>query len=943
MSLIKTLFFRLFFFLVLICFYAFTEAEPQRHLLESGISQHVSGIASDSVRVVQQIFGADTLLKRKASSEAKKRFYQKIQQTIEFARKTGHLSAAGYAVNKLGERFRNEAKYSMAIWLHKKAIDIAKETGNNKLLIFSYNDLGVVYRRIDSYQKAMEYHLKALKLAAQTGDSVSRAMAVNSIGNVYVMLGDFNQALNYFRQSLRLEQNRNNPIGIAINLNNIGHVYEEKGNLARAFQYYKLSLAINQRIGSKRGVAICSNDIAGVLIKEKKYREALQFSKKALQITREVKDYDNMAYAYIKTGTAYSALKEYTQAFRYLLPGIELAKKIRARAILEEGYAVLFKTYMAMKNYKKAIASLKLKNAYHDSLINLDVKKNIARLQIQFDTERQKSQMQLEKQKTRIAILQLKKQKYLLYFTWSAFAILLIVLAFVIFYLFNKEKQNKLLREKTKEIERAEKELKKSNQALQKAIRKAEESARAKTDFLANISHEIRTPLNSVIGFSDLLYSMTTDEKQKNYLRTIKSSGESLLALINDILNLSKIEDGNISLEYKETDPRKILREVSEIFSMEASNKGLHLYAETDENVPPTIIFDEARLRQILLNLVGNAIKFTERGSVKVHASVTNEKDQDQTVTLIIDVEDTGQGISPEEQENIFEPFHQAETRQKSEGVGLGLAITRRMIQAMNGEIQLESQPGKGSRFTILFYGVKKVDGHVVKLSEQKMIHTEEQMKCMFISELHPLKETAIKTFTENGYLVEDVGLNLTWARKNLEEYRMVVFCCLQEDILKNTLNIFEKENLDNRYCFIILNINKEPAFNIAHSDVLSLHDKNISQIKETLNAYLRKLKEYDKAVKLFEPLSVQTDALLFQEIQQIYQKEFSEAYQTKMFDKINDFTEKILHFAVKNKLFNLENFATELNVYAKNFDIVLIENQMRIFQQAYDLIFHRK
>lgn len=940
MSSLKTLFFRFIILLVFFCFYVQTEAGTRSRFPKNEASGQFSIPVSDSIRIVKQIFTAESLIKINSSSATRKKFYHKIQQVIALAREKKQLDAVGFAINKLGERFRNKSEYSVAIWLHKQAVNLAKETGNKKLLIVAYNDLGVIFRRIDSYQKAMEYHFKALQLATRIGDSISRSIAVNSIGNVYVMLGDFDKALNYFKQSLRLEQNRKNPVGIAINMNNIGHVYEEKGFLEPALRYYKLSLAINQKIGSKRGMAICSNDIAGLLIKEKKYREALQFSKRALQITRQIKDYDNQAYAYIKTGAAYCALKNYTKAFEYLKPGIKLAKRIRARAILEEGYGILFKTYMAMKDYKKAIASLKLKNAYHDSLINLDVQKNIARLQIQFDTERQKSQMQLEKQKTRIAILQLKKQKYLLYFTWSAFAILLIILVFTGFYLVNKEKQNKRLLEKTKEIEAAEQELKKSNQALQQAIKKAEENARVKTDFLTNISHEIRTPLNSVIGFSDLLYSMTSNDKQKNYLQTIKSSGESLLALINDILDLSKIEEGNIALEFKEADIRKIIREVSEIFSIEASNKGLPLYTEIDEKVPGLVIFDEARLRQILLNLVGNAIKFTDHGSVKIHTTVTNEDWKNQTVTLIIEVEDTGPGISSEEQENIFKPFHQAETRQRSQGAGLGLTITQRMIQAMNGEIRLQSIPGEGSRFTVLFYQVKRVVINRADTPQQKTVSREKYPQCLLVNEPHPLKETVVKMFSRNGYLIEDAGLNLTRARKNLERYQLVVFCCLQEDILKNTLNIFEKENLDNRYRFLILNINKTFPFDNIHGEILSLYDKTPRQIEEKLNVYLRALDEYNKAVKLFEPLSVQKDILLFQELRPIYQKEFSEAFQTKMFDKIAVFTEKILQFAVKNQLTNLENFATELNEHAKNFDIVFIENQMRIFQQAYDMIF---
>ncbi len=876
-------------------------------------------------------------MERQKYPRAETRFYQSVDTILQKAEKMGLLAIAGRELNRMGEQMRYEARYRPAIWLHKKAIEIGEKTGNNKLIIISNNDLGVVFRRIDSYQKAMEYHLKALRLATRTGDSVSRAMAINSIGNVYLMLGNYDQALQYFKQSLRLEQNRNNPIGIAINLNNIAHVYEEKGFLKKALNYYELSLEINRKVPSKRGIAICNNDIANVLKKQGKYQEALLFSKRAIRIATEIKDYDNLAYAYVKAGSLYNALKEYPKAFEYLNPGIELAKKIRARSTLEEGYKALFDTYSGLEDYKTAIRYLKLKQAYHDSLINLDVRKSIARLQIQFDTERQKSQMQLQQQKTKIAMLQVKKQKYLLYFAWSAFAIAVFILVFVVYYLITKSKQNRLLLEKTKEIEAAEEELKKSNRALQEAIKEVENSAKAKTDFLANISHEIRTPLNSVIGFSDLLCSMATDERQKNYLRTIKSSGESLLGLINDILDLSKIEEGNIDLEFKETDIARVINDVINIFSLEASNKGLLLTAEIENSIPPSLIFEEARLRQILLNLVGNGIKFTDEGSVTIHAfALPGESAKE--VTLIIEVIDTGSGISSEEQKMIFMPFHQAQTDQKASGAGLGLSITQRMVKAMNGEIKLNSAVGKGSRFTTVFHHVEI--GSDTKETTNKAETTAGKgiKKCLFINEPHALKEEIIQIFVSNGFDVQEVGLNLSRARKKMENYRLIVFCCLSNEVLKNAWNIFEKENIGNRYVFLILNTNKGFRADETKAVLIDIFDRSPEEIKWSLRKYIQQFEEDEMARHLFrtEDKLLQETAVL-ERLQQIFQDDFLPAFHTKMFDKIELFVQEIGHLATQHRLEHLQDFTRDLENHLKDFDIVFIEKQMRIFKKAYE------
>ena len=228
-----------------------------------------------------------------------------------------------------------------------------------------------------------------------------------------------------------------------------------------------------------------------------------------------------------------------------------------------------------------------------------------------------------------------------------------------------------------------------------------------KSLFLANMSHEIRTPLNAVIGFAQILKRDTTlSDKQSQQVATILRSGEHLLSLINDILDLSKIEAGRITLKESGFSLKNLLNDVRVMFSLRAEEKRLALTVEQDDAAPEFISADEAKIRQILINVVGNAMKFTDTGSinVRVRAQVRMPEDPTdaRTTELIMSITDTGPGIAAAEQEIIFNAFQQATaTAQKAGGTGLGLTISRRLAELMGGSLMVESQPGQGSTFTL--------------------------------------------------------------------------------------------------------------------------------------------------------------------------------------------------------------------------------------------------
>jgi signal transduction histidine kinase len=324
-----------------------------------------------------------------------------------------------------------------------------------------------------------------------------------------------------------------------------------------------------------------------------------------------------------------------------------------------------------------------------------------------------------------------------------------------------------LLRRLNQQLQTKNQQLKQEIKERQKAEQAAEAASQAKSQFVTNMSHELRTPLNAILGFTQILNrSSSINPEQQEYLEIISRSGEHLLELIDEVLELSKIEAGALFLNETSFDFYYFLDSLEEMFQLKAEQKELYLMFSVSPDVPPYIKTDPQKLRGCLINLIGNAIKFTQTGSVSLRVSVLPQSAEETKTTLHFEVEDTGPGIAADEIDNIFQAFSQAEIgRKASEGAGLGLAISKRFVQMMGGEITVSSTIGKGTTFQFDLKVSLAMESEIIKKLQRRVIGLEPNQETYRILVVDDNRENRLLLVK----LLESIGFEVREAENGQE------------------------------------------------------------------------------------------------------------------------------------------------------------------------------
>jgi PAS domain S-box-containing protein len=382
----------------------------------------------------------------------------------------------------------------------------------------------------------------------------------------------------------------------------------------------------------------------------------------------------------------------------------------------------------------------------------------------------------------------------------------------------NQELENRV-KQRTNELETTMRQLNHKNQLmnlkeieLNEAKNEAERANRIKSEFIANISHEIRTPMNVIKGYSEMLFKRITEPESIKILKSIVYSSETLLSIINDILDLSKIEAGKLHISPHEVDLVKTFFEIQDMFSSRSQDKNLTLTFDFPQNLPSQVMIDGTRLNQILFNLISNSIKFTEQGYIKVHCNY--EMQTKESMKLTLTVEDTGIGIKAENIEYIFDAFAQERWQSKASqlGTGLGLTITKRLVESMNGMITVVSEENVGTAFTVVFNEVPVLpNGNTIK----------------FLKEGHKPKYHCEHTC--KSLIIDDYELNRLVLRDKLEEFGIQIY---EAHDLKSSLEAIEKNEF--QIIFIDLVIPEHDGNEIAKQIRKSKHFNNCPLIVYT-------------------------------------------------------------------------------------------------------------
>jgi signal transduction histidine kinase/FixJ family two-component response regulator len=610
-----------------------------------------------------------------------------ISDSIQFDK--GKISA----LNTMAALSNAEGNYSDALEKLKIALNIAESTDDSVSAARCYYIIGDVFKTLKSYDRGIIYFKQALEYYTGLNDKQYRAVAINKIAHSYLDKAIANddslsyyKAMKYYNKALDIAFEVNDTHKITVAYVNLANAYNKLGNktknkdlLFKSLDFSMRGLRLSKLSKDKVREGMNLTNIGEVYETLEQYPKALSYFKLALKLFEDAKVNFWITYENAAIGKIYFQMGDNANALKYTSAALHLAERSNLKNLVAKNNEQISLIYAKMKNFEKAYYYHNLSDLYKDSMSNENATLSILRLQTELESEKKDKEIELLKKSEEIQKQKISKDKF--FNNFLVITIILLIGLLVLLY-------NRYLIKK------------KSTSQILKAKEYAEHAKETQEQFLANTSHEIRTPMNGIIGMTHQLKDTPLTSEQMEYISAINESANNLLVIINDLLDLSKINAGKMIFEKKAFRLSDLFKNLIYSLQYRSTEKNLRLISSIDEAIPTALIGDPVRLNQVMLNLTGNAIKFTEKGEVKIIAKLL--KDDGKDVHILFSVQDTGIGIQESKLNTIFESFTQvnARTTRKYGGTGLGLTIAKQLIEQQGGTISVSSKVNEGSTFS---------------------------------------------------------------------------------------------------------------------------------------------------------------------------------------------------------------------------------------------------
>ncbi|MEX0290589.1 MAG: tetratricopeptide repeat protein [Flavobacteriaceae bacterium] len=657
---------------------------------------------------------------------------------------------------------RQRGNYTKALEYIEEYLVFTSTIDNERSYANGLYQKALILDDIGSSEKSLDIYYTILKIYEEREDDFSIATTLNALGEILKKTGKFDKAMESYNRALSIFAELNDKIEIANCYFNIGDTYLQTKQLDSALDYFMKALDLDMETDSQWGMAYDLEAIGKVYGLKNDYSEAISYHQRALEIRETLQQRRELSMSYAELGINNFKLKNYQTAEAQLLRAIGITEEIGAKSELQENYDAISTLYQETGDLRKALNFRNKSVALKDSLFNETKSSQIEELQVRFDTEKKQAAIAALEKDAEITDLKLKRQTTVRnIFIGLALVIILLALA-----LFNRYKYKQRIRREAEERKRMIVEEQRKTEVEKKRVEELKKIDRLKDEFLANTSHELRTPLNGIIGLSESLKDGAAgalSAKALENLEMITNSGKRLSHLVNDILDFSKLKNSDLELAIKPTDLRAIASIMLKLSKPLIQDKQIQLKMNIPEDLP-LLEADENRLQQILHNLIGNAIKFTKAGFVKIEAELKGKM-------VHISVADSGIGIAKEKHASIFKSFEQADGSIGREfgGTGLGLSVTKQLVELHGGTIEVDSEAGKGAVFTFTLPASKVKKDDIVQ-RETEGLEQVQQIKRDIEEQEGQIKAPDIEAGGVRILVVDDEPVN----RRVLENHLRV-------------------------------------------------------------------------------------------------------------------------------------------------------------------------